>query len=448
MIPTTPPDVGDEAVTDTPDRPEPGAEPTRDPAQPVPPPRSEQVPDPGPPTDPGIGRPLGAPGYAPGAGQGPPPGYGPQPGYGQPGYGPPPGYGQQGYGQQPGYAPPGYGQQPAYGAPPPSGPPGHGPPPGYPPPGYGPAVASPGVIPLRPLGIGEIFGGAIGYIRANPVSTLVVSAVAFIVIQAIQVVIQLLLGRNYGPLSLRDLPGFLLGTFGLAGIAGLVSLLVGAALTGILVAVLRGGLIGRRTSAGEAWRAVSNRLPGLVGLSLIVGILVGLIVAIGFVLVFVAVYLGAYQRSAGGAAGLGLLAVVVWLLALYLGVRLVFANVVYVMEGVGVGAALSRSWSLVRGAWWRTFGILLLAGLLLIVAGIVVGLIFGAIGAAAGPGSTTATIMSAIAGVIVGTVGTPFFLGVTGLLYVDQRIRRERFDLEIAAQAGLGGGYPGTAAPR
>ena len=35
----------------------------------------------------------------------------------------------------------------------------------------------PGVIPLRPLGVGEILDGAISYIRANPGVTLGLSAV-------------------------------------------------------------------------------------------------------------------------------------------------------------------------------------------------------------------------------------------------------------------------------
>ena len=59
---------------------------------------------------------------------------------------------------EPGWQPPGY------------------PPPGYRPPGYPgypgypqqPMALQPGVIPLRPLTLGDIFNGAIRYIRANP----------------------------------------------------------------------------------------------------------------------------------------------------------------------------------------------------------------------------------------------------------------------------------------
>ena len=37
--------------------------------------------------------------------------------------------------------------------------------------------------------------------------------------------------------------------------------------------------------------------------------------------------------------------------------------------------------------------------------------------------------------VLVTAVATPFLAGITGLLYADQRIRRERFDLDIARTA-------------
>src|SRR6516225_8193246 len=101
---------------------------------------------------------------------GPPPagGYGQQPG---PGYGPPgsgqPGYGQTGYGQ--GYGQPGYGQ-PGYG--PGTGQPGWAPP---------PAAPKPGVIPLRPIAVGEILDGAFTSIRRNPKATIGIAAIVLTV---------------------------------------------------------------------------------------------------------------------------------------------------------------------------------------------------------------------------------------------------------------------------
>jgi hypothetical protein len=92
--------------------------------------------------------------------------------YGQPGYQPfgqpappgPPPYPQPGYGQ-PGYGQPGYGQG-AY------GPPGQG--------GWN-AAPSPGGVPLRPLGLGDILNGAVTLARRNPAATFGLAAIVMTV---------------------------------------------------------------------------------------------------------------------------------------------------------------------------------------------------------------------------------------------------------------------------
>jgi ABC-type antimicrobial peptide transport system permease subunit len=103
-------------------------------------------------------------------------------------------------------------------------------------------------------------------------------------------------------------------------------------------------------------------------------------------------------------------------------------------------AALTRSRDLVRGAWLQVFGVLLVAVLVFSVLGGIIGAIAGLAGAAdtlstgAVPG-TGFSIAIGLASVIVTTFATPYFAGLTGLLYVDQRIRRERYDLQLATWA-------------
>ena len=84
----------------------------------------------------------------------PPQGWGPAGQDQNPGYGqqptPPPGYGQQQYGQ-PQWGQPQYGQQ-QWGQPQ----------------GWAPPPVQRGIIPLRPLNLGEVFDGAIRAVRANP----------------------------------------------------------------------------------------------------------------------------------------------------------------------------------------------------------------------------------------------------------------------------------------
>ena len=83
------------------------------------------------------------------------------------------------------------------------------PPPGYGPPGYGPPAApalKPGVIPLRPLSLSDIFNGAVAYIRANPKATLGLTTIVVVVAQLLALVL------SVGPLAVTgELPPSLSG---------------------------------------------------------------------------------------------------------------------------------------------------------------------------------------------------------------------------------------------
>ena len=85
---------------------------------------------------------------------------------------------------------------------------------GYPPPGYQfghpgyppqPMALQPGVIPLRPLTLGDIFNGAIRYIRANPKATLGLTAAVVVIAQTIVLAVQI------GPLAATGHIGALRG---------------------------------------------------------------------------------------------------------------------------------------------------------------------------------------------------------------------------------------------
>src|SRR5690349_21204805 len=153
---------------------------------------------------PGLPQPWFPPSAGPGGPGQPAPPAGPgqdiappgQPGYGSPGHGQP-GYGQPGYGHGPGQ--PGYGQ---------AGQAGYGPPAGQPGPGprYGASAPKPGVIPLRPLGVGEILDGAFASIRRNPRTILGISAVIITISAIVSTALSLTLLNLAGGVSLPQ-PG-------------------------------------------------------------------------------------------------------------------------------------------------------------------------------------------------------------------------------------------------
>lgn len=137
---------------------------------------------------------------------------------------------------------------------------------------------------------------------------------------------------------------------------------------------------------------------------------------------------------------------------LWLQVSLALAAPALMLERQGIIAALRRSAKLVRGAWWRTFGILALTYLIVFLLSFLVSIPFSAIAVIADGVSLSEffesggpsfgwpfLIVTGIGEVIVSTLLYPFVAGVMALLYVDQRIRREALDLDLARAAGLPG---------
>jgi hypothetical protein len=101
----------------------------------------------------------------------------------------------------------------------------------------------------------------------------------------------------------------------------------------------------------------------------------------------------------------------------------------------------------VRGSWWRTFGIYLLATILASVVASVLAVPFALAGTflsldslASGSLPLTYTVPLALGTLVTGVVTLPFSAGVVALLYVDRRIRREALDLELARAAGVSTG--------
>jgi hypothetical protein len=113
---------------------------------------------------------------------------------------------------------------------------------------------------------------------------------------------------------------------------------------------------------------------------------------------------------------------------------------VVVLEHERPGAALARSWRLVRRSFWRVFGILLLAGIIVAVAGSILQLPFLFLSTLFGgsAGFTAGTVIAAIGTIAAGTVTRPISAAVTVLLYVDMRMRKEGLDLALRTAAGGG----------
>jgi hypothetical protein len=436
-------------MSDDPTRGEPGEPADGQPTQPAPVP--PEPPGPGQPGQPGAYPPYGPPPTAeqPPYGQ-PPPSGSPPPGQPPP-YGPPP-YGQQGYGQQP-YGQPGYGQpgygQPGYGQPG-YGQPGYGQYPQYGPPGGWAPGPQPGGIPLRPLGISEILSGAFTSVRQNPSATLGLSAIVLTCYGVISAAISLALRGTVHNLNLSS--GQTLTHTQIVDIFAIVlpSLLVIAALgfitelilTGLLTVVIGRGVLGHKVSMGEAWRIALPRLPAILGAIILIGLcVIAPWVAVAVLVVILAVvHATTAAVIVGVVGGIAALYVSVWFPVMFS-----LAAPAVVLERQGPARSLARSWRLVRKSFWRVFWILLLAALIVLIAGAVLQIPFSLLttligGSAgfvglAGTGSVAGVIIGAVGSIVAGAVTRPISAGVAVLLYLDLRMRKEGLDLALQGAA-------------
>lgn len=323
---------------------------------------------------------------------------------------------------------------------------------------WGPAAVpahKPGIVALRPLRLGDMYDGAFTAIRQNPRSMIGMAAVVMTWFLLLPTGISLALaaaGRlGEGPFSSDTFrvpasgeepaqPEYPLSM--LMGYAGqLLAAFAVLLVTGMVVHVVAQAVLGNRVSSGEAWAAVRGRVLRLVGLTVLGWLLLAVPLVVA---VLIGIALGALVHPAlGFAVGL-VLALAGFVLVVVVWVRcFVLAPAALVLERAGIIASLRRAAALSRGQFWRILGIALLAQ---VIAGVASSLlatpftIAGMLGFLVVPDSVTGLVyvLGTYLGLLISySLVTPFTAAVTVLQYVDQRIRKEAFDVElIAGSAG------------
>ena len=353
---------------------------------------------------------------------------------------------------QPGPVPGGWGQ-PQPGAP-------------YPPPASGPtqprvpgmwgAAHKPGAMPLRPLGLGDIYDAAFKIIRFNPKATagsaVIVSAVAMAIPVLATAVLTFTLGLTFDAgtvdassteMTAADWAG-ILGPYG-ALLVGLILQSVGTILvTGMIAHVTAAAAIGRRMSLGETWAATRGKRWRLIGVATMV-------LAVEFLA------LGAYGLLSfllvvdGSDA-----AITLWFLFsvplvictyIFLTIRVAYlAPAALMLEDVGAFAAFGRAWRLSGRQFWRLFGISLLTSVIVGVAAQMLNFPFSIVTQVAGLAVSDGEFLlfftvlgSALGQVLSAAFTVPFTAAVRSLQYLDQRMRKEAYDVELMTRAGITG---------
>ena len=314
-------------------------------------------------------------------------------------------------------------------------------------------VAQPGIIPLRPLTVGELFNGAFQAVRVNPQTMFGFAFAIMAVVGLVQAFFasssmsSLTRAMSSGdPQELFDSLGSSMGSLVTSGL----TMLATAFLSGMLALTVWDAVLGRKSSPADAWHRFSPRFVPVLLATFLIGIIefvlivvVLLVFMIPFFLVLVnAASARSYDSAGAGIGGalsiLFLMIVALIVVACFLAVKFAFTSSAVVLEGLGPVDALKRSWSLSKGSFWRILGRIWLIG---IVTGLISGVLGAVVGAILGVGANAAdsvgllVAFSAFLSALLSAVVIPVQSSFYTLMYLDERMRKENLAPMIAQEA-------------
>jgi hypothetical protein len=254
-------------------------------------------------------------------------------------------------------------------------------------------------IALRPLSTGELLDRTFSLYRSHFVLFLGITALPHLALVAFQLAGVALRSVTEGLTAVFSTLIWSLG-------ASLLTLVVAAAAQAATIVAVSDVHLERPTSVMESYGKVKNRIPLILGLSIIMGL------GIGFALVLLIVP------------------------GIILALRWAVAVPVAVLENKGVGDSLARSTQLTEGNRWRIFVIWVLFFILTIsVVGLVqfpLTLVAAAMAKGAGSaGLAWVQVASIVGGFVAAVLVGPLATIAFSLVYYDERVRKEAFDLQL-----------------
>lgn len=296
---------------------------------------------------------------------------------------------------------------------------------------------------LRPLSISQILDRTFTLYRKNFVLFAGIGALppALVLVgQLLILVVGFAAGKTDSIKSFTGLAAAGMASLGFFGLA-----LVGYALAaGASVFAVSRVHLGYSTTILEAYKLMLPRLGPILGIVILGFLAVVLPVGILVAAIAVPAVLAGFGKSGGpgpewiaGLIFLGVLAAIaIGIGAFYVSTKFSLSVAACVLEGRGVIDSMQRSWQLTVGAVWRLILILILAGAISAAVSMVlsipyvIGMIF-AVSKSDPSAMTPFVAWQYFASFLAKAIAGPIATIAVPLIYYDQRVRKEAFDLQL-----------------
>lgn len=292
-------------------------------------------------------------------------------------------------------------------------------------------LAEPGIIEPRPLTVGDVLGGAFRAVRYAPLTMFGLTLVVVLGAQFLAVGAGYLIDRQFTPFLPQDEFSDLTSMVGWSSLTSTAATMLATIVVEIgLAFAVHEAVFARRTTPAEALRRLGSR----AGAALAFAALTSIVVIVGTAVVVFAA--GMFVGAVGEDGWLILLLLIpaFMVAVIWISIRLLLAPCAIAIEKAGPIQAIRRSWQLTKGLFWRTLGIYLLASVLISMAASTVSSVFSFVLLLIGMANMEVGLIAAtVASTVISAVlSIPLTAAVVTLLYVDARIRREGYELQLA----------------
>jgi hypothetical protein len=289
---------------------------------------------------------------------------------------------------------------------------------------------------LRPLGVGDVLDKTFNVYRTKPLVFIGLSALWYLLFFLIFIVLIVVAfagtlatiasqaTRTTTPTISPDLfAGLIVSVIAFVLVAVAVAIFIFSAQSASLVYAGSARYLGKTVTIGEAFRAGVGATFRLF--------IAALLVFLAIVGVWGVLFILAALTNQFIAFGLAFLVAII--ATFYLGASWLVAPVVVVLEKMGPVAALGRAWRLSEGNRWRIVGIQVLLLILNLILSVLIGSLFAVGGQSDQPG--VGNVIQSLVNLASTIVWAPVEWIAFTVLYYDLRVRKEAFDLQLAAEA-------------